>query len=131
MKVIAIIEKGSDGLFSIRTDATIGKVCPGGFGENVNAAKQDFIECVDDALEIQRENEFEKEEIDVEFRYDIPSFFNNFDYFNISKLAQYIGINESQLRQYKNGLSYPNEKTTKRIFKAVHTIGTELYAVSL
>ena len=39
--------------------------------------------------------------------YDLPSFFNDFDFINVSKFAQYAGINESKMRQYKSGSSYP------------------------
>lgn len=128
MKVLAIIEKGTDGLYSIRTEQSIGNLIPGGFGESVEIAKEDFSECIDQALE---GTALTKEDIDIEYRYDLPSFFNYFDYFNISKLANFVGINESQMRQYKNGLAFPCEKTIKKIMDGVHTIGKELYASSL
>lgn len=128
MKVLAIIEKGTDGLYSIRTEQSIGNFIPGGFGESVEIAKEDFSECVDQALE---DSTLTKEDIEIEYRYDLPSFFNYFDYFNISKLAKFVGINESQMRQYKNGLAFPCEKTIKKIMDGVHTIGKELYASSL
>ncbi len=41
-----------------------------------------------------------------------------------------IGINESKMRAYKSGVSYPGEKTTKKIFKAVQKIGHGLSVVS-
>lgn len=63
-------------------------------------------------------------------RYDLPSFFNYFDFINVSKFAEFAGINESKMRAYKSGVSYPGEKTTSKIFKAVKEIGKELCVAS-
>lgn len=132
MKITGIIEKGADGLYSVRTEQRIGNFCPGGFGENVDEAKEDFFDSISEAIEMLPESEsMTIDEIEVEFQYDLQSFFNYFDFFNLTKLAHFIGINESQLRQYKNGLSFPNEKTTNKILEGVHSIGKELYASSL
>ncbi|MBO4571823.1 MAG: hypothetical protein J5699_07855 [Bacteroidales bacterium] len=48
-KIRAIIEKGSDGLFAVRSNNKIGKSYPGGFGESVEEAKADFLESLDEA----------------------------------------------------------------------------------
>ena len=55
---------------------------------------------------------------------------NYFDFINVSKFAEYVGINESKMRAYKSGVSYPGEKTTSKIFKAVKEIGKELCVAS-
>lgn len=127
MKVVAIIEKGSDGLYSVRTDQLIGTILPGGYGESVEEAKDDFADCITQAIEISSGDY----QIEVEYQYDLQSFFNYFDFFNLSQLARYLGINESQMRQYKNGLAFPNEKTIGKILEGIHNIGKELYASSL
>ena len=64
--------------------------------------------------------------IEISFKYDIPSFFNYFDFLNVSKFAEFAGINESRMRAYKSGLAYPGEKTTRKIMKAIETIGKEI-----
>ena len=69
--------------------------------------------------------------IDISFRYDIPSFFNYFDFLNVSKFAEYAGINESRMRAYKSGLAYPGEKTTRKIMKAIESIGAEISSARL
>ena len=66
--------------------------------------------------------------VSIEYRYDIPSFFNFFDLINVSKFAEYAGINESKMRAYKSGLAYPGEKTTAKIFSAIRSIGADLSA---
>ncbi len=61
----------------------------------------------------------------------MPSFFNYFDYLNISKFAAFAGLNESKMRQYKCGAAYPSEKTLRKIVNAAERIGAELSSVSL
>ena len=134
MTVNCIVEKGSDGLFSVYSDDHIGKSYFGGFGESVTEAKEDFLASIREAIEEESkegDNVPAFEEVRVCYHYDIPSFFNYFDFINVSKFAVYAGINESKMRAYKSGVAYPGEKTTARILKAVKAIGNDLSAVML
>lgn len=123
MQIKAIIEKGKDGLYSVRSEAKIGYSYMGGFGESVEEAKEDFLESVKEAFE---ESGIEEEDVKVAYSYDMPSFFNYFDFINVSKFSSMIGVNESKMRQYKSGLAHPGEKTAKKIILAIHKIGNEL-----
>ena len=132
MKITAIIEKGTDGMYSIRSEQHFGGTYFGGFGESVAIAKEDFRESVQEALADAKAEGLEiAEGYTVCFQYDLPSFFNDFDFINASKFAQYAGINESKMRQYKSGTAYPGEKTVRKILDAIHCIGSELSSVSL
>ena len=100
MQIVAIIEKGPDGFFSIRSEQKVGRYFFGGYGESVKAAKEDFIESVRESLEgAVKEGTEPPAKIDISFKYDIPSFFNYFDYLNVSKFAEFAGINESRMRR--------------------------------
>ena len=134
MKVTAIVEKGSDGLYSVYSEDHIGTSYFGGFGNSVSKAKEDFLASIEEALQEQvKDNQPvpAKEELTIEYRYDIPSFFNFFDFINVSKFAEYAGINESKMRAYKSGVAFPGEKTSVKIFSAVRKIAMDLNAVSL
>ena len=134
MKVNCIVEKGSDGLFAVYSDDHIGKSYFGGFGDSVNDAKEDFLSSIREAIEEESKkgNDVPSfEDVRVSYHYDIPSFFNYFDFINVSKFAAYAGINESKMRAYKSGIAFPGEKMTARILKAVKTIGADLSAVML
>ena len=132
MQIVAIIEKGSDGFFSIRSEQKVGRYYFGGYGENVKAAKEDFIESVRESMAgAANEGTGIPAAVDIAFRYDIPSFFNYFDYLNVSKFAEYAGINESRMRAYKSGLAYPGERTTRKIMKAIESIGKEISAARI
>ena len=120
MEYKAIIEKGSDGLHSVRLEEYVNDCLVCGYGENVEEAKQDFLECLQETLGTDLTG------ISIEYQYDLPSFFNYFDLINASKLAKKAGINESKMRQYKCGAAFPSEATTAKILAAVHQIGSEL-----
>ncbi len=132
MRITAIVERGSDGLYSIYTQDTIGRDVPGGYGDSVEAAKQDFLARIKESIENANKDGFDNvpvfEAVSVEFKFDIPSFFNYFDFINVSKFASYAGVNESKMRAYKSGSAFPGEKTTRKILKAVQTIGREMCA---
>ena len=119
-------------MYSIRSEQHFGGNYLGGFGESVAIAKEDFNESVLEALADAKAEGFEVAEgYTISFQYDLPSFFNDFDFINASKFAQYAGVNESKMRQYKSGTAYPGEKTVKKILDAIHCIGSELSSVSL
>ena len=117
MKILAIIEKGKDGLYSSYSEAHIGNSYFGGFGDSVTEVKEDFVASVKEAI--------------AEQVAEGPSFFNFFDYINMSKFAEYAGINESKMRAYKSGSAYPGEKTLAKIVVAVKSIGAELCNATL
>lgn len=135
MKVLAIVEKGKDGLYSIYTESEIADHGFGGFGDSVEIAKADFLSSIDEAKEMILAERgvlpVEFDDLKVEFRYDLASFFNYFDCINASKFATYAGINESKMRQYKSGVAFAGEKTTRKILQAIKKLGAELSAASL
>ena len=131
-KITAIIEKGPDGRYAITSPQSFGRNHFGGFGDTIEEAKADFRECVEDCRELAiADGDGAPEEYQVSFRYDMPSFFEDFDFINASRFAQFAGINESKMRQYKSGVAFPGEKTTLKILDAIHRIGSELSSVSL
>ena len=66
-----------------------------------------------------------------EYKYDLASFFDYFDWINISKLAVKAKINPSLMRQYKSRVTYASEKQSEKIQKSINKLGKELQAVRL
>lgn len=133
-EVKALIEKGKDGLYAITSDAKFGNSYLGGYGESVEDAKEDFVESIKEALEEAKQEGLQHpgiEELRVVYTYDLPSFFNYFDFINLSKFASLTKINESKMRQYKSGIAHPGEKTTRKILSTIKHIGTELSNANL
>jgi hypothetical protein len=132
MRITAIIEKGSDGMFSVRSEQKVGNHYFGGFGESVAIAKKDFLESVREVMDESRAEGIKvPDTFQVTYRFDLPSFFNFFDYLNVSKFAELAGINESKMRQYKCGSAYPGEKVTRRISSAIRKIASDFSTATL
>jgi predicted RNase H-like HicB family nuclease len=132
MKTTALIEKGKDGSFIIFTPDIKSTII--GEGNTVLEAKADFENTVKEVLETYEETgepiPEELQNITFEYKYDMPSFLNCYNYLNMTKLADRAGINPSLMRQYKRG-QYVSEKQASKIQEAVHKIGRELLAIRL
>lgn len=134
MRITATIEKSKDNLYSVYSDDHFGNSYFGGFGDSAREAREDFELSVREALQEAKERGEDIpsiEEITITYKYDIRSLFSYFDFINVSKLASYAGINESKMRQYKAGSSFPGSKTTAKIEKALHKIGEEFISLQL
>ncbi len=133
MKTTALIEKGKDGTFGIYTPDIESTIV--GEGATVAEAKADFENSVREMLASYTENgeelPAELQGIEFEYKYDIASVFNYFDFINVTKFAQWAGINAGLMRQYKSGLTYISEAQANKICQALRKIGHELTTVSL
>ena len=131
-KVIALIEKGEDGLYGVNAPELKNVII--GSGENVDEAKEDFLEgyqeMVETYIEDGRPIPEELKDIEFEYRYDISAFYNAHPYLNVSKLARYLHINASLMRQYKQG-QYISEEQVLRIQEGIRAVGRELSMVTL
>ena len=135
MKVRAVIEKNDNNYYQISSDDELFDCGFGGYGYSVAEAKADFLKSIEEAKEMAVEDGHtlteDMQSITVEYKYDIQSFFNYFDWINISQFAKKAGINESKMRQYKLGLAYASEKTTTKILNTIQAIGAELQSARL
>lgn len=67
---------------------------------------------------------------EIQFEYDLESFFDFYRVINAKALSERIGMNQSLLSQYIKGKKTPSSKQTKRILKGVQQIGKELTEVN-
>ena len=125
MKTTALIEKGKDGTYGIYI----------GEGTTVVEAKADFENSAREMLASYTENgeelPAELHGIEFEYKYDVASVFNYFDFINVTKFAKWAGINGGLMRAYKSCDTYISEKQAKKIEEALRRIGRELSAISL
>jgi predicted RNase H-like HicB family nuclease len=135
MKITAIIERNDNNFYAITSEDVIAGCHFGGYGYTVQEAKADFFdgikECLETAVELGKTVTVKPEDIEVEFRYDIPSFFNYFDFINVTQFAKKAGINESKMRAYKSGVASASEKTINKILTAIKAMGAEMCAATL
>ena len=122
---------GKDGTFGIFTPDIDHTII--GDGESVAEAKAEFENSVKEMILSYTENgrniPDELKDVEFEYKYDLASFFNYYDWINVSKFAQAIGLNDTLMRQYKRGSTYISERQSKKIETALHRFGNELTAV--
>ena len=131
----ATVERNSDGYYAIIGKEKIAGCNFVGYGDSVAEAKEDFLIGIRESLEVAAEMgktvDVKADDIKVVYRYDLPSFFNDFDWINVSAFAKFAGINESKMRAYKTGVASASERTMKKISDAVHTLAATLTSASL
>jgi len=133
MKTTALIEKGKDGTFGIFTPDLKSTII--GEGNTVAEAKADFKNSVDELLlyykEIGKPTPDELIDIEFEYKFDIASLFNYYDFINVSKFAKAAGINSSLMRQYKTGTQYISENQVLKIETTLHRFAQEIAEIKL
>ena len=134
MKTRAIIETGPGGGFDIYLP-DIEHHLFYGTGVTVQEAKERLEDTYREILDMYGEDgkpiPEELRDLEFDYKYDIASFFNEFNWFNISALARVLGMNKSLLYQYKKGNTYISHQQMKRIEKGVHELGKKLLAFSV
>jgi len=68
---------------------------------------------------------------EVQFEYDLESFFDFYKIINAKALSERIGMNQSLLAQYINGAKKPSAKQVQRIVTGIQQVGRELSEVAL
>lgn len=131
LKVTAILEMTSDGMFSCCVTENLGNYGIAGYGRSANEARLDMLACYEEMKEINASEGIETPELEFTYKYDMQAFFDKFSYFNISKIASVAGINESQMRRYAKGLSKASDLQYRRLSVAVDKIKNDLASVSL
>jgi predicted metallo-beta-lactamase superfamily hydrolase len=130
-KSTALIEKSENGYTIFTTDIDSVII---GEGKTVAEAKADFENSVREVKQFFAEDDIvdhELNDLEFEYKYDTASVFDEFDCINISRFADYAGMNPSNLRQYARGLKRPSEKQARKIEAALHSLGEKWQAIRL
>jgi hypothetical protein len=67
----------------------------------------------------------------IELEIDFKQFFEYYKIINAKHLAKRIGMNETLLSQYVNGIKKPSKKQVHRIVEGLNEIGKELMELTL
>lgn len=68
---------------------------------------------------------------ELQFEYDLESFFDFYKIINAKALSERIGMNQSLLAQYINGAKKPSSKQVQRIVSGIQQVGKELSEVEI
>ena len=121
MSVTAIIERGCDGRYSVYIQDKNYPYGIIGTGDTVMEAKADF-QCGYDEMKAYVTDKGDVfKDVDICFKYDIPSFLQEFAYaFSLAGLERITGVNQKQLGHYISGYRRPSEKTIRKIESGIH-----------
>lgn len=130
MKVNVIVETANDGGFSCFVKENLPGFGLAGFGDSAEDAIKDMHEAYHEIGEIMETEG--KKIVDLEFvyHYDMQSFFNYFNFLNVSKVAERAGINPSLMRKYTSGVANAGQQQYEKLSAAVKSFSAELQAAN-
>ena len=130
-RVKAIIERGTDGIYSIYMDDNTLEYGINGQGATINEAREDFCAVYKEMRDFYAEQRRPFTEVEFDYEYDIVSFLQYYSkIFTLVGLSKLTGINKGQLSHYINGTSRPGTKTAAKIQAGIGRFATELAEVS-
>ena len=130
-KKTVIIERASDGTFACYLMDDFDTFGLSGYGNSVEEAKTDFWRAYDEIKEIEESEGRKMPKFSAVYKYDMQSFFDYFNFLNITRIAERSGINPSLLRQYSKGISKAGERQYRKLNDAMSKIAEELSTATL
>ena len=129
-KVNAIIERASDGSYSIYSDADDLSYLITGTGKTVAEAKKYFESGYEDMHRHYQKIGKPFTEVEMVYKYDMASFLSYYaSSFTLAGLSRITGINQGQLSHYVTGRSVPTRKTVQKMENAIHAFADDLKSV--
>lgn len=121
-KTVFVVEKTSTGYSAYAED--FDHVPVGTTGRDMATLKRNIT----DALNLYRDHKGLKpvSDKDIVILLDLQQFFEYYQEINAKSLSQRIGMNQTLLSQYINGIKKPSAKQVKKILEGVKALGREL-----
>jgi predicted RNase H-like HicB family nuclease len=132
-KIEAIIERAKDGTFSVFCTTEMFT----GMGDTADAAKLDMRKQMDFFKKTAIEDgfsypDFLDEEFEIVYKFNTESLLEYYSgILSLSGLEKITGIHQKQLWNYLHGKSKPRKAQIEKLEKGLHTLGSELSAISL
>jgi hypothetical protein len=93
--------------------------------KSVEALERQFKKLLHDFHDVDPKS------VSFEHAYDLTSLFTNYNFLNISAIAEKAGINPSLMRQYASGVKKTSPETATKIEKTIHDIARDLLTVKV
>lgn len=121
-KIVFVVEKTSTGFSAYADDFERNPV--GTTGKDMATLRRNIL----DALNLYRNHKGLKplSDADITIMLDLQQFFEYYKEINAKSLSQRIGMNQTLLSQYINGIKKPSAKQTNKILEGVRALGREL-----
>lgn len=121
-KIAFVVEKTSTGFSAYAED--FDNLPVGTTGKDMATLKQNIV----NALNLYRDHKRLKplSDRDIVIVLDLQQFFEYYKEINAKSLSQRIGMNQTLLSQYINGIKKPSAKQVRKILDGVRALGKEL-----
>ncbi len=125
-KIKVIIEKTNDG-FSAYAEKVSLPV--GTMGDSIEEIRKKMI----DALNLHQKHHHKSlvKESDLDFQFDLASFFAYYKVINAKALGVRIGMHQSLLAQYISGKKKPSTRQVERIMEGIQEVAHELLKLKI
>ena len=97
-----------------------------GFENTPQEAKADMLKAYEEINDLLVKEGKTPIKLEFVYHYDMKSFFEYFDFLNVSKIAERAGINPSLMRKYTSGVANAGEGQYLKLKKAINSIAKEL-----
>ena len=120
-KIKIIIERTSDGFsaYADRVSLPVGTI-----GDSIEEIRKNMIEAIN--LHNNYTGKSLIKEVDLNFQFDLASFFAYYKVINAKALGERIGMHQSLLAQYVTGRKKPSSRQVERIMAGIQEIAHEL-----
>ena len=120
-KIKIIIEKTSDGFsaYADRVSLPVGTI-----GDSIEEIRKNMIEAIN--LHNNYTGKSLIKEVDLNFQFDLASFFAYYKVINAKALSKRIGMHQTLLAQYVTGRKKPSSRQVERIMAGIQEIAHEL-----
>ncbi len=122
-KITFIVERDENGFSAYAEDFDKHSIVT--MGDDLPQLKTNILDAVN--LQLTHNNKTLATADDIMLKYDMPSFFQLYDVINAKALAKRIGMSQSLLSQYTNGIKPVSEKQVQKVFEGIKQLGKELY----
>lgn len=126
MKANIIFEMAKDGGCSCFMKEDVPDFGLTGYGSTPQEAKADMLQAYEEIKAMLIEEGKTPVELEFVYHYDMKSFFEYFDFLNVSKVAQRAGINPSLMRKYTSGVANAGEGQYLKLQRAIPSMAQEL-----
>ncbi len=124
-KIEMIVERTNTGYSAFAKDYPVGTT-----GDSLPELTSNILEAMNfyfDEMEGKGKVVTDK---DLKITLDLRQFFEFYKVINATALSERIGMNQSLLAQYINGIKKPSQVQTRRILQGVQKIGRELAEIN-
>ena len=132
MKIEARVEKEpGEKNFSCYMNVASVKASVLGTGNSAKAAITDMQRGWEETAEYLKEEGKKVPELEIEYKFDIGSLFDYYDFINVSAISRNIGISPTVMRQYVIGKRKPSEKRKRKIMEGFQELASKMQAAMI